>query len=291
MILQNYLQTTRSLAKLNSLGDIRHLTGDYSEICTNALVAICASYRMVKIEGGVLPSSSQYLAGAKVESFAIGKYAVTNQEWQDVRLWGNANGFEIDLAESGSRSLLEISHPKHPVVGINWYDCLKWCNAKSAMEGLKPVYGVKGQQDFFSKGEYGNNALDEIVILSQGEGYRLPSIIEWEWAAQGGNKSQNYTFAGGNDINEVAWYSGNSEGKIRQVGLKKPNELNLYDMSGNIYEWCWVCEEKYEDGDTKYWCRGGGFDEIDCRISSLIVSCEPDTCSNEVGFRIAQNLK
>ena len=61
-------------------------------------------------------------------------------------------------------------------------------------------------------------------------------------------------------------------------------------MSGNIYEWCWVCEEKYEDDDTKYWCRGGGADKIDCETSALIVSTEPYTCSDELGFRIAQNL-
>jgi len=68
--------------------------------------------------------------------------------------------------------------------------------------------------------------------------FRLPTEAEWEFAARGGNRSQNYTFAGSNNINEVAWYLDNSDSTLHAVGLKKPNELGIYDMTGNVCEWC-----------------------------------------------------
>ena len=100
-----------------------------------------ASGQMVEVEGGTLPNGSE-LAGTKVATFEIGVYAVTMEEWQAVRSWAVANGFGIEVGEAGG--------PKHPVTMVNWYDCVKWCNAKSVMEGLKPVYGVKGKDGYYS---------------------------------------------------------------------------------------------------------------------------------------------
>lgn len=128
-----------------------------------------------------------------------------------------------------------------------------------------------------------NNAKAFCKQLSQmiGQEVRLPSEAEWEYAARGGNKSQGYTYAGSNDLNEVGWYNQNSGSKIHPVGQKKPNELGIYDMSGNVWEWCEdVWHDNYNDGaptDGSAWItegdqekrllRGGSWDftAINCR--------------------------
>jgi len=103
-------------------------------------------------------------------------------------------------------------YSRYPVTHINWYDAIAYCEWLSEKEGAT---------------------------------YRLPTEAEWEYAARGGNKHTGHKYAGSNTIDEVAWYSGNAETRIQPIGTKLPNELGLYDMSGNISEWC-------SDGYNKY---------------------------------------
>jgi len=112
---------------------------------------------------------------------------------------------------------------RRPVVNINWYDAVAYCNWKSEQEGLELCYSGKPPN---------------ITYNAEANGYHLPTSAEWQFAAKGGNKSKGYTYAGSNNPDEVAWHYGNSDGKTHPVGEKKPNELGIHDMSGNTWEWC-----------------------------------------------------
>jgi sulfatase modifying factor 1 len=115
-----------------------------------------------------------------------------------------------------------------PVV-VSWYDATAYCNWLSERAGLTPCYVLAREST-------------ECDFLANG--YRLPTEAEWEYAARGGNRSEGYLYAGSNHPGPVGWYEDNAVGYRRPVGEKMPNELGLYDMSGNLREWCWDWYEK-----------------------------------------------
>lgn len=223
----------------------------------------------IKVDGG---KSGQ----ERVRSFEIGKYEVTWGEWQKVRDWAVSNGY--DLANVGNAPT-----DQHPVTGVSWFDVLKWCNAKSEMEfGLTPIYQFNGK--VFKSGEPETNNISSVRMKSGAKGYRLPTAQEWGWAAVGGKKSKGYNFAGSNNPDDVGFFSC---GRM-PVGQKKPNELGLFDMSGNVAEWCW-------DGDQTRAIRGGSFAHLSkwWPLSRIHLgapnSRDPDKFSN-TGFRLVRSL-
>ena len=236
-------------------------------------VVSSAAANMVTVTGGTLPQTSG-LAGQVVAAFQIGKYEVTWGEWKSVRDWAVNNSKGYDLAGVVGAG----NGDNFPVTNVSWYDVVKWCNAKSEKEGMTPVYQVSGAT--YKTGQ------SVPTVNSTANGYRLPSEKEWEWAARGGVSSQGYTYSGSNTASVVGWTNENSSDGTKAVGTKAANELGIYDMSGNVSEWC---EDVAYSSDRRL--RGGGWTyNIDYGAAVAYRGYfNPFTRSNFFGFRLARS--
>ncbi|MCX6973467.1 MAG: SUMF1/EgtB/PvdO family nonheme iron enzyme, partial [Verrucomicrobia bacterium] len=230
---------------------------------------------MIKVEGGSLPKESQMMPKT-VKAFEIGKYEVTWGEWQKVRDWAVTKGYDLQNVGKGLSE-------NHPVTGVGWYDLVKWCNAKSEMERVAPVYQLKGKT--YKSGACSGNGVDTIKQTTSAKGYRLPTDAEWEWAARGGKKSKKYTYSGSNDLSAVGWFKDNAEGKLHPVGKKQPNELGIYDMSGNVWEWCFDLA-----GPSDRRIRGGSWARADgAAVANRCNGSFPDNRGSNIGFRLVRS--
>jgi formylglycine-generating enzyme required for sulfatase activity len=176
---------------------------------------------------------------------------------------------------------------------------------QAALVGTTNLYGEGDDYPVYFVNE--EDIQEFLVKLNQltGKNYRLPTEAEWEFAARGGNQSKGYKYSGSNNINDVAWYGafagGNSGETTHRVGLKQPNELGIYDMSGNVYECCSDWYGVYSDEDqtdpqgptvgSNRMIRGGSFvhGAQYCRVTYRH-QCDPSVTARNMGFRVARSL-
>lgn len=241
---------------------------------------------MVYVEGGSFqmgsdaePGSDNPLHNVTLSGFLIGKFEVTQAEYREL-MGDNPSHFAGE---------------NRPVEMVSWWDAITYCNALSLKEGLAPAYNSNG--DLIDK--YGNITLDVRKV----EGYRLPTEAEWEFAAHGGRKSKGYIYSGSNQIENITWYRDNSKDQTHPIGGKELNELGIYDMTGNVWEWCqdWYATDAYTNhNDTnpyisnKTWDRvrrGGSWSTLP-KNSQIVYrgNGEPSSKSYNSGFRIARSF-
>ena len=230
-----------------------------------------------------------------LSAYLIGETEVTQELWRAV-MSNNPSYFQgiAQLPETGE------AQGKRPVEQVNWYQAIAFCNKLSKACNLEPCYTVTGV-DFdtltFSAIPTSNNSnWDNAVCNWDKNGFRLPTEAEWEWAAKGG---KDYKWSGTNvesELETYAWYSG---GITHEVKKKQPNGYGLYDMSGNVWEWCW---DWYEDSTpaggqdpagpaasgSKRVRRGGSwYDAADDCVVGGRSNKSPGGCGGSLGFRLA----
>lgn len=236
------------------------------KVQTQTVTANGVSFRMIGVEGGTFQMGNATGEGKEkpLHKVSVGSFSIgqteVTQELWEAVMGSNPSSF------AGS---------KCPVEKVTWKDC----------------------QDFIVK-------LNRLT----GKTFRLPTEAEWEYAARGGNKSRNRIFSGSNSADDVAWHMGNTynlgtdspEYGTHEVATKAPNELGIYDMSGNVWEWCqdWYAADYYSSSATdnptgpsfgsERVCRGGswGEDAQSCRVSNRVY-CLPTRTYNSLGLRLA----
>jgi sulfatase modifying factor 1 len=278
-------------------------------------VHIPSSLDMVFVEGGEMKcgDGEQWpFHNVTIDSFYMSAYEITNAQLAEVYNWAKNKGYItvssstvrlvpnftwelLDLDDKNCQFKLENDRlmPKpgkedYPVVRISWFGAVAFCNFLSEKENRDLCYNLETWDFYFDK-----------------DGYRLPQADEWEYAARGGKKSRNTIYAGSNIAEEVAWYLNNAQGTVHPVGLKKPNELGIFDLSGNVREFCtekmgfyWATKNNPSDameiqqGSLRIY-RGGSFATDRIKVSSFVNNINyPDYCYgfNDLGFRVVSKI-
>ena len=231
--------------------------------------------------------------------FYMGKYEVTQAEYEKYCSYTGDNSPSSDYGDGDN----------YPAYYVSWYDAIVYCNKRSMAEGLKPCYRIN---DLTNPDEWGtvptssDSTWNAVECNWNANGYRLPTEAEWEYAARAGdNTVESLTYSGTIDVNELekyAWYYDNSDSTTHEVGKKEANAFGLYDMSGNVWEWCWNCFTNSYDTTTEGgsdptgssarsdrvrrgggWCSYSDFCAVSCRNYDI-----PNSRRDNLGLRVVR---
>ena len=163
--------------------------------------------------------------------------------------------------------------PRTPMTEVSWLDAVRFCNLLSQAVGINPCYTMGDSRD-----------AEDVVCDWSADGYRLPSEAEWEYACRAGTSEARY-----GELDEIAWYRGNSGGELHEVAMREPNAWGFHDMIGNVWEWCWDVYDARVYGSYRVFRGGGFFDEPrGCRASCRRKS-HPTLAIEDLGFRLARS--
>ncbi|MDA3839018.1 MAG: SUMF1/EgtB/PvdO family nonheme iron enzyme [Candidatus Delongbacteria bacterium] len=256
---------------------------------------------LIFVQGGTFEMGDHFNEGYARElpvhsvilsDFNISKYEITQSEWWQY--------MPADTYSSGTGI-------DYPVYWVSWYEALVYCNKRSMAEGKTPCYTISSStnpNDWGSIPTSSNSIWDQATCDWVANGYRLPTEAEWEYAARGGiHNTDNYHYSGGNTLSYVGWYITISNETTHPVGTKNSNQLGIFDMSGNVREWCWDKESDYyytecdnigtvtdpngSTSGTRHYHRGGDwfYDADKCRVAYRD-HFDPYFKTNSVGFRV-----
>ncbi|QSF44546.1 formylglycine-generating enzyme family protein [Paenibacillus tianjinensis] len=189
---------------------------------------------------------------ASIEPFYVMKYQVTQHLYHFVM-----------------HDDVEPNENKQPITDVSWLDSLVFCNKLSRILDRTECYTIAHESE-------------KTIYNKDANGFRLLTDAEWQYACKAGTKGYRY-----DEIDKIAWYKGNSNGSVQQVGKLLPNPWGLYDMIGNVWEWCWDLYDTKRYGNYRVF-RGGSWAEVENNCGSTIRrKSMPDFKTDDLGFRIA----
>ena len=291
---------TATVERATTLQGPTNWHGLFQTIVTNLIMVADVNFvpvpeGMVLIPGGTNSGTDPDIGAYSltVDPFYMDQHPVTKGLWDDVRAWAMTNEYDMNLGQ-GKES-------DYPVHNVNWFDAVKWCNARSEREGIEPVY----YEDAAFTVVYRTDNINEPYVNANADGYRLPTEIQWMYAARGGVANQrfpwgnfiNHDHANYTAVNAFPWddsphesptfhpaYAIGDHPYTSPVGSFDPNGYGLYDMIGNVQEWCYDWDPSnvgtfrvFYGGSWNYWPSG-------CRITDRLQNA-PGYSYNGLGFR------